>query len=481
MSQLVVNERGNTTGLVKTWNWNETTKYRSFMMTVNNWNQQQYDYIINSTNDDRKPKCVYVAVSKEGMGEGQTPHLHVLIYFKDNHVVAKIRNKYQKMWVEPCSPNSTFKQRWEYITKTRENDPGRDNEDLASPVEERGVRPPDDSKAARNKKGGVARGEQVKEEWEKTRELARSNRLDEIDAQHYVVHYNNLKRIARDSHPKPDRLPTPARKVHFEWWYGPPGAGKSMGAEHLLSSIDEEWYDKPPQAKWVDENISPTAPWRINDLDRYQSKHLGGLLKTWAEESPFQAETKGGLMWARPCKIIVTSNPAPWEIWDDSHTIDAILDRFKIVYWPSTYVPDMEKPDPRVDEIHPPWKWTAANQPQEPVPDPVIYEEDFNDLTLRQMLEEDEEPLAAPVLTRCDATKSIWQPAEVLMRTDTLDLERAAIGGWINEERQRRSYWQSVAPEPLFKSSSASNFNKGPDNCKYCGSYCICAYPSDKE
>jgi len=349
--------------LVKTWEWNETNRYRNYFITCNNYTENQYQLVLQATDVDRKPKCKYVAISKEVGATNGVPHFHALLYFKDAHQVKVIRNKFRDMHIEPTKPKSTFKQQWEYITKTREGDPGRDDPSLASPVEESGERPQDTPWKAGN--------EANKEAWERTRALARENRLDEIDACHYITQYNNLKRIAKDNQPKPDPLPIPARKVYFEWWYGPPGAGKSMAA---MKKLQEEFgednvYDKPPQVKWVGEDCKPTDAWRINDLDQYQSKHLGGLLKTWAEESPFQAEFKGGLQWLRPAKIIVTSNPPPWEIWTDAHTIDAILSRFKIVYWPTVYHPTMARPDPRVDEIHPPWTYTP---PVLTVPPPVL-------------------------------------------------------------------------------------------------------------
>jgi len=422
----------------KTWDWNEKTKYRNFILTHNNYTEADYEKYITATDSSRKPKCTYVAVSKE-VGASGTPHLHILMYFKDNKECKVIRNKFRGAWVEPCSPRSTFQQRWEYITKTREGDPGREDISLSSEVEERGERPLSKEAYAQTRKaGGDARGEQVKAEWELTRALAKEGRLEEIDAQHYVVHYNSLKRIAKDSIQKPDPLPIPARKVYFEWWYGPPGAGKSMAAWNTLSEdVGEDMvYDKPPQVKWIGEDCAPTAAWRINDLDLFQSKHLGGLLKTWAEESPFQGEVKGGLQWFRPAKIIVTSNPPPWEIWEDNHTIAAILSRFKIVYWPDTYTPDMRKPDARVDEIHPPWEYTKKeNERLQQQREWLDLTNDIDDYVTPDVPPaitglEDDAP-ARPILRRCEATKSIWQPD--FTNVYDADAERLKIQNWIDD------------------------------------------------
>lgn len=356
-----------------------------------NYTDRQWNIVLESQEAGRKPKCNYVAIAREEAPTTGTKHFHALVFFKDAQFPAAIRNKFRGMNIEPCKPKATFKTQWEYISKFSE-------------PEERGIRPQDN--------GWKAGNDANKEAWERTRALAIEGRLEEIEACHYITQYGNLKRIAKDNMPKPEALPIPARKVFFEWWYGPPGAGKSMEAmKVLIEEFGEEYvYDKPPQVKWIGEDCKPTAAWRINDLDKFQSKHLGGLLKTWAEESPFQGEVKNSLQWFRPAKIIVTSNPPPWEIWEDNHTIDAILDRFKVVYWPNTYVPGMEKPDRRIDEIHPPWRYRAP---------------------------EEEMTIPRPVLSRTDSISfanvgsSIW--SSPLRPPISADLNRSEIRDWIQE------------------------------------------------
>lgn len=351
--------RGN---INKSWQWEENKRYRQYFFTKNNYTDADYNYFLEAVNENRKPKATYVAVSKEVGPANGVPHLHAVVYFKDCQYPRVIRNKFRDMFSEPCYAKSTNKQHLDYIQKE-------------NPAEERGTRPNENPNHGRH-----AGGETTKQLWQETKDLARQGRLEEIEASHYVCQYGNLKRIAMDNRPKPAPLPLGARKRDFEWWYGDAGTGKSNTSwKQLCDEYGEEnVFDKPPTNKWIDASYPADAPWRINDVDKYASKHMACEFKVWAEEAPFRGEDKGLNIWARPSKIIVTSNYAPWDIWGDSQTLDAICSRYKIVYWPRRYDPEMPKPDPRVDKIHPPWDYTPpvlrtpAPRQEEPVPPPVL-------------------------------------------------------------------------------------------------------------
>lgn len=396
--------------LEKSWEWNETSRYRNFFFTKNNYTDADYQFFLTRCDEGQKPKATYVAVSKEVGAQG-TPHLHAIVYFKDAQFPRVIRNKFRNCWLEPCFNKSTLTQQLEYLSKE-------------NPVEERGTRPNENPNHGRH-----AGGDATKAAWEVTKQLAREGRLEEIEACHYITQYNNLKRIARDAREKPRPLPDGSRKVAFEWWYGDAGAGKSKAAwKKLTDEFGEDFvFDKPPTTKWVDDSYPPTSAWRINDVDKYQSKHLGCEFKIWAEESPFRSEDKNTSTWVRPAKIIVTSNPPPWQIWDDPHTIDAILDRYKIVYWPRKYTPNMPKPDMRVDAIHPPWDYVAPvlRQPQ-PIAPPTPVRDNIEDLF--------EEPIPPPVLRRTGSislTNTIWNPPEV--NPISAEENRENIRRWLGE------------------------------------------------
>jgi len=68
----------------------------------------------------------------------------------------------------------------------------------------------------------------------------------------------------------------------------------------------------------------------IDDFDKFQVKQ-GGDMKRWLDRYAFQAQFKGGYLFIRPRKIIVTSQYRPSEIWDDEKTVDAITRRVFIL------------------------------------------------------------------------------------------------------------------------------------------------------
>lgn len=347
----------------KSWDWSESKRYRNWFFTCNNYTDDDYDLFKSLVDEGKKPKCTYVAISKE-VGELRgTAHLHALAYFHDAHFHKVIRKKFPRCWMEPTYPKSTLKHQLEYITKTgkyaKENVP-------TSELEEFGDRPNEDPNHGR-KKGGDTNADK----WERTRALAREGRLDEIDAQHYITFYPGLKRIAADNAPLPTELPDNSRKVCFEWWFGDPGTGKSRTAKDTLIEEFGEFYDKPPHTKWADGCTGPNVPWRINDVDP-SAKSLVGLFKLWAEEAPYYADVKNSGMWCRPPKVIVTSNYSPMDIWHEyPKDLAAIVDRYKIVWWPKNYYEGMPKGHPWIDEIHPPYV-KPVEPPHTPVPMPVL-------------------------------------------------------------------------------------------------------------
>lgn len=395
-----------TSTLNKTWDWVETKRYRSWFGTLNNYTDDQYMQMITACEPNRKPICKYVVVGKEIGEQNGVHHLHCYIVFKDAQYQRVISNKYRNWVWEPTKPKATVDQTIAYVTK-------------GGQWEERGTKPVSEP----HRLGGDA----TKAAWERTKELAKEGRLDEIEGCHYVTNYGNLKRIEKDHRAKPSKLQGVVRKVRFEWWFGEPGTGKSYAADQFLEDQYGEYFDKPAFNKWIDDSIDPGCPWRINDAD-LTAKPMAGMFKIWAEESPFRGEDKCTNTWFRPEYIIVTSNFAPWEIWGDDHkNLEAIVDRFKIVWWPRNYTPDIYKYDPRIDEIRAPWNYAARIVPDLPaVPPPVQntqYAAGFNPPVLNRTVNND-----ANVGATEGGIQTIWTPDFTEFNQDD---NRLAIRSWL--------------------------------------------------
>lgn len=69
----------------------------------------------------------------------------------------------------------------------------------------------------------------------------------------------------------------------------------------------------------------------IEDVDRYDIK-LGRYIKLWGDHYAFPADMKNqGKLDIRPSMVIITSNYAPDEIWNDEKTYAPITRRYKLI------------------------------------------------------------------------------------------------------------------------------------------------------
>lgn len=149
-------------------------------------------------------------------------------------------------------------------------------------------------------------------------DLAKKNRIDEIEPQAVIQYYSTLRRIAKDymaSVPDLSHLPG-------IWIHGHSGCGKSRLARARYSGA----YLKNCN-KWWD-GYQGEADVIIDDWDPKHSV-LGYHLKIWADRYAFTAEVKGGAIRIRPTWIVVTSQYHPMMCFD-GETFSAIKRRFII-------------------------------------------------------------------------------------------------------------------------------------------------------
>jgi len=173
----------------------------------------------------------------------------------------------------------------------------------------------------------AAKGIKEKERHLHINSLAKQGKLQELEELYPDVwrrDYCKLKLIAKDHMVRPDNLTV----LSNEWIWGPTGTGKTRDAhaQHpnaYLKSAANNWWDgyNPLLHDVV----------IIDDFDKYHIKQ-GFSLKIWSDHPAFIAETKGGSMFIRPQKLIVTSNYSIQQIWDDETTYAPLLRRFKQIH-----------------------------------------------------------------------------------------------------------------------------------------------------
>lgn len=231
--------------------------------------------------------CKYLVVGKE-LGESGTPHYQGFVIFNNNYRFVAVKRLCDRMHWEIT--HATSAQAADYCKKDG-------NFSELGTLNEQGKRTDLAEAVATLKESGIAA-------------VAREH------TETFVKYSRGLRDAAlflQDSYCHPD--------VRGWWIHGPPGTGKSHAARMLSSLFIKD------QNKWWDgydgeENVL------LDDLD---SRTLGHHLKIWADKWPCKGETKGGTVFLRYKRFIVTSNYTPQHFWgDDDAMCEAIWRRFHV-------------------------------------------------------------------------------------------------------------------------------------------------------
>lgn len=162
------------------------------------------------------------------------------------------------------------------------------------------------------------KGEKENERWATAKQLAKEGRIDDIDPDIYIRMYRSLKEIRKDHMVKPEDND----QLENRWICGPTGCGKSRGAKKdypgAYYKMANKWWDGYQHEETV----------IIEDLDE-NHKCLLHHLKIWGDHGAFLAETKGGAIYIRPKRIIVTSNCRLSEMAEGVH-LEAMERRYKV-------------------------------------------------------------------------------------------------------------------------------------------------------
>lgn len=162
-----------------------------------------------------------------------------------------------------------------------------------------------------------------KERYAKAWELARSGKLEDLvveDPQLALQYWGTLKKIAAESQKMPESL----AELDFHWWYGETGTGKSLTARQenpgAYIKLRNKWWDG-----YTNQQCVIIEEWGPDD-----ARFLAGHLKQWCDHHPFTAEVKGGTIFIRPPKVIITSNWTMEECFLNPQDLIPLQRRFKV-------------------------------------------------------------------------------------------------------------------------------------------------------
>lgn len=275
-------------------------KSRNWCFTLNNYTDADVEALSTFVESDDLIK--YICAGRE-VGESGTPHLQGFLVAKNQIRLSTVRTVFDG------------RAHWEIARGTASQAIAYCEKD--GDFMEFGARP-----LTQGQKGDCN-----KRRYQQAWDAAVDGRIDDIDADIKIRHYNTLKRIRLDHEigANVERLP---HETRMEWFYGPSGTGKSRTARDRWPSAYLKMCNK-----WWD-GYSGQEVVLIEDFD---VKHavLIHHLKIWADIYPFLMEVKGGATQIRPKLIVVTSNYHPSEIWTEDGDLQPVLRRFQITHFAS--------------------------------------------------------------------------------------------------------------------------------------------------
>lgn len=268
-------------------------KARAFAFTFNNY-QLLDEEAIQALDYD------YLIYGREIAPETGTRHLQGYIHFPTTRSVKAMGAKFA--WhLEPAKADS--KANYDYCSKSGD-------------FFEKGVRPKSRQEAAEI--GAKAE----KEKWSKIIKDAKEGKLEETEPQVYFLHHRTAKAL-RTEFMQTQPVPTMDTTTGV-FYIGPSGCGKSRTAREENPGA----YIKNCN-KWWDGYLEQEVV-IMDDLDPPLAKALSHHIKIWLDHYPFTAEVKGGSLFIRPKKIIITTQYPLEKLFEDEETLAAVKRRSKL-------------------------------------------------------------------------------------------------------------------------------------------------------